>query len=68
MSDVKFEIVEAIGVLSTASNGWKKELNRVSWNDSDPKMDIRSWSPDHTKMSKGITMTEQEINSLKNML
>jgi hypothetical protein len=60
-SDIKFEIVRKIGVLSTSSGGWNKELNLVSWNDNDPKFDIREWSPDHSKMSKGITLTKNEV-------
>ena len=31
--DVKYEIVEKLGVLSEGNNGWKKEINLISWND-----------------------------------
>lgn len=68
MADIKFEITEHIGVLSEGSKGWTKEINRVSWNDRDPKIDIREWSPDHTKMGKGITLTDEEAQKLKEML
>jgi hypothetical protein len=54
MADIKFEITEHIGVLSEGSKGWTKEINRVSWNDRDPKIDIREWSPDHTKHCKAL--------------
>ena len=67
-TDFKFEIVEEIGVLSEGSKGWKKELNRVSWNEGEPKYDIRDWAPDHTKMGKGITLTDDEIKKLKDLL
>ena len=33
MADLKFEIVERIGVLSTKANNWNKELNIVKWSD-----------------------------------
>lgn len=65
MADIKYEIVNHIGVLSTAPNGWTKELNVVSWNGGQKKYDIRDWSPDHTKMSKGITLNEEEIGQLR---
>lgn len=52
---LKFEIIEELIVLSENAKGWRKELNRVSWNDAEPKYDIRTWSPDHEKMGKGIT-------------
>ena len=51
--EVTFEIKECIGALDAASdNGWRRELNLVSWNGGAPKLDIREWSPDHTRMSK----------------
>ncbi|HEY0222046.1 YdbC family protein [Lactovum miscens] len=64
MADLKFEIVEHLIELSITANGWTKELNRVSWNDADPKFDIRTWSPDHTKMGKGITLNNEEFQKL----
>lgn len=67
-SDFKFEIMEHIGVLSESAKGWKKELNKVSWNEGEPKYDLRDWSPDHTKMGKGITLSEEEMQNLKALL
>ncbi|MDR0298880.1 MAG: YdbC family protein [Streptococcaceae bacterium] len=64
MAELKFEIVEHLIELSSTANGWTKELNRVSWNDAEPKFDIRSWSSDHTKMGKGITLTNEEFQKL----
>ena len=68
MGDIKFEIVEEIGVLSENAKGWRKELNKVSWNDAAPKYDLRDWSPDHEKMGKGITLTDEEAKKLKELL
>lgn len=65
MADIKFEIIKNIAVLSVGSKGWKKELNLISWNNNEPKYDIREWSPDHTKMGKGITLTKEELLMLK---
>ena len=67
MSEIKYEIIEKLGVLSENEKGWKKELNLISWNDSEPKYDIRTWSPEHEKMGKGITLTKDEILKLKEM-
>ncbi len=64
MAEVTFEIVEHIAVLSTQSNGWTKELNKVSWNNGKAKYDIRSWDSDHLKMSKGVTISEEEMEVL----
>ena len=66
MADIDFKIVKHIGVLSkNEKSEWTKELNLVSWNDKDPKYDIRDWSPDHTKMGKGVTLTADEMQALE---
>ncbi len=64
MAEIKFEIVKELGVIAESTRGWTKELNLVSWNDNPPKYDIRDWSPDHSRMSKGISMTEEEMQKL----
>ena len=68
MADFKYEIVEEIGVISENAKGWRKELNRISWNGAEPKYDIRDWAPEHEKMGKGITLTDEEVVSLKEIL
>lgn len=68
MAELKFEIIKSIGVLSESSNGWKKEVNIVSWNGRDPKYDIRSWNQDRTKMGKGVTLSSAEIEKLRELL
>ena len=59
--DFSFEILEAIGVINTTQRGWYKELNFVRWNSNAAKYDIRDWHPDHGKMGRGITLTEEEL-------
>lgn len=66
--DFSFEITQHFGVLSQSKGGWTLELNQVSWGGREPKYDIRSWSPDHQKMGKGITLNQDELNTLKQML
>jgi len=68
MADIKYEIKKHIGVLSENAKGWRKELNHVSWNDRDPKYDIRDWSPERDKMGKGVTLSVEEVNALKHLL
>ena len=68
MADIKYEITKHIGVLSESAKGWTKELNLVSWNDREPKYDIREWSPEHEKMGKGITLSNEEVAELKRLL
>ncbi len=67
--EVTFEIRKQLGALSEASGrGWRRELNLVSWNGREPKLDIRDWSEDHTRMSKGITLTREEGAALVALL
>ncbi|GEL07073.1 YdbC family protein [Salisediminibacterium halotolerans] len=68
MANIDYEIVKHIGVLSESPKGWKKELNLVSWNKREPKYDIRDWAPDHEKMGKGITLSEEELKALGKMV
>lgn len=68
MAEINYNILEKIGVISENSKGWKKELNLISWNGATPKYDIRDWAPGHEKMGKGITLTDEEMKSLKNLI
>ena len=64
MAEFTFEIEEKLLVLSENDKGWAKELNRVSFNGAPAKYDIRTWSPDHSKMGKGITLSNEEFQIL----
>ena len=44
MPDIKFEIIKKIGGLSKSASGWGKQLNLISWNEREPKYDIRERS------------------------
>lgn len=68
MADLKYEIKESIGSISENSKGWTKELNLISWNDREPKYDIRDWAPDHEKMGKGLTLTKDELIKLRDLI
>lgn len=68
MAELKFEIKETIGILSENAKGWTKELNLISWNDRDPKYDIREWNPDHTRMGKGVTLSTEEFENLRKLI
>lgn len=63
MADIKYEISEKILVLSE-SGDWTKELNKVSWNGRPAKYDLRDWNHEEGKMRKGITMTDDEFDTL----
>ena len=66
--DLMYEIINCVGIVGEQSGGWKKELNRISWNGGEPKYDMRDWAPDHKKMGKGVTLTETELRTLKTII
>ncbi len=66
--DFTFSIEKQIGVISQGKGGWQVELNLVSWSGREAKYDIRSWSTDHQKMGKGITMTQEELKTLAQII
>ena len=66
--EIKYEIIEELGVLAESAKGWTKELNLISWNGGAPKYDIRDWAPEHEKMGKGVTLTDEEAKVLLELL
>jgi hypothetical protein len=68
MAEIKYKIVKSLGVLSESGNGWRKEVNIISWNGRKPKLDIRDWDENHERMRKGITLHADEVETLKSIL
>ncbi len=69
MPEIKFDVVKEFGVISeNPKNGWSRELNLVSWNDREPKYELRDWSADKSKMNKGFSMTAEEVKTLRDIL
>ena len=65
--NVEFKILEHIFSFGE-NNGWTKELNVVACGSRPAKYDIRSWNEDHTKMTKGITFSREELIQLRDVL
>lgn len=68
MAEFKYEIIERIAVLSESSKGWTKEFNKVSWNGREAKYDLRDWQHEEGKMGKGVTLTDEEVAKLREVL
>lgn len=70
MAEFKYDITEEIAVLSD-KNGYTKEINMISYNGAEPKVDIRNWSIDEDgekRMGKGITLSKEEAMALRDAL
>jgi len=68
MAEIKYEIIRTIGTISESPKGWTKELNLISWNNREPKYDLRDWAPEHEKMGKGVTLSKEELKELRDIL
>lgn len=69
MADTQFEILEQLLYFPTRKNSpYRKELNIIRWYGKEPKYDLRGWNADHTKMTKGFSLSEEEFNILKEYL
>ena len=69
MNEFKYEIQKHIGTVSTSEDGrFALEVNLISYNDAPAKVDIRTWNKETGRMYKGITMTEEEAESLGQIL
>ena len=68
MSDITYEIVMQLGIISQSGSGWVKELNLISWNNRAPKYDLRDWSADHNQMGRGVTLSREELLALRDLL
>ncbi len=70
-NEITFDIVEHIGVIDTIDNReekWTKEVNVVAWNGGKPKIDVRDWNERHDRMSRGITLTEEQAMKMTKAL
>lgn len=65
----EFEIVQQIGTVSEAGT-MSIELNLISYSGAEPKYDLRKWRTiaGERTMQKGITMTADELRSLRDLL
>ncbi|WP_209701900.1 PC4/YdbC family ssDNA-binding protein [Clostridium algifaecis] len=37
----------------------------ISWNDKEPKYNIRYWDSEHKKTNKGVTLSVEELKTFK---
>ncbi|MDF2532016.1 MAG: hypothetical protein K0R80_1083 [Clostridia bacterium] len=68
MAEIKYEVKESLGILSVSAKGWTKELRSISWNNREPKYDIREWAPEDEMMGKGVTLSKEDLKKLKEIL
>lgn len=67
-NNITCKLTKHIAVLSENDRGYTREVNFISWNEADAKLDIREWYPGHDRCGKGIALTEAEARKLMNAL
>lgn len=65
---VVYELVQSLGVVAEYPTGWTKEINLISWNNKEPKIDLRDWDSKHEHMSRGITLKIEEVQKSVDIL
>ncbi len=65
---IQFDILAHVGELGSSRSGWIRELNVVSWNKRQARLDIRDWDPSHLRMSRGISLNANEAERLVSLL
>ena len=68
MADVKCEILDTLLEFPDDGSRYHKELNLIQWGRNPPKYDLRGWTKDRDEMTKGITLTREELLFLKDQL
>ena len=70
--EFKFSIEKELGVLQESDgSNWCIELNKISWNDRPPLIDIRRMNQDKEAkvvLGKGVSLSDEGAENLVNLL
>lgn len=56
-----FVIEKQVMSYPSDKDGWNVELNLVAWFGRKASYEIRKWNADHSKSSKGVILSEDEV-------
>jgi hypothetical protein len=67
--ELTFEVEEILGTLKESDkHDWAKSVLKISWSDRPATVDIRSFNFSNNRPGKGISLSEEETDSLVNLL
>lgn len=70
--EIKYEVFEECGVCSPRPNGDVIKLRYMSWNDGEPKYDLRVWYEEDGKekcrKGKGFGMVGEELLEIRDLI
>lgn len=68
MANIKYEVRRELGVLTDNNTTWQKLVRLVSWNQAQPKIDVRVWNTETGLPAKGIALSDEEARLLYQIL
>lgn len=68
MGGFSFNVVKDFGVIGDTGGKWQTHLALVSFNDKEPKYDIRQWNEDMSRMGKGVQLNDGQLYDLMCMI
>ena len=67
--DFNYQITRPVAVLSRSNNGrYTAEVNYISYNGDEPKLDIRKWDRENNKCLRALRLTKRQAEALKEAL
>lgn len=67
--DFSYEMIEFLGsIKESPSSDWSKSVARISWNGNPSTIDIRNMNLGKDIMGKGISLSDEEADSLVDLL
>lgn len=66
-NDFSHEVIEYLGPLDN-KEGWNKSVARIAWGENPITIDIRHMNITGNKMGKGISLTDEEVDNVVDIL
>ena len=69
--EITYKVLEECGALPARKNGDVLKLRYMSWNDRDPRYDLRFWKTDEDgseRCGKGITLAGEELEGIYELI
>ncbi len=61
---VTMNMIREYAVIREMPSGYRRALRLISWNDMDPRLDLREWTPSGLGTKRGFTLTDEEAEAL----
>jgi len=66
--EFEYSVLADLGTIEESATGYNTEAKIISWNKGEPKLDIRKWNNETGRMGKGISISLDSVDKLKEIL